>query len=424
MINLSGIHTEKLGLPTNKFVGNLLFAEFLTTIIFSDEENNPIIKEWVDCSDDGEIDRYFYYKSSRFWLKKFINGIISHQDLILNSIDGLLHFQDESNSKTLNNYIISNNYLPNEYKPSSDFFLNEDDAVDIDKIKDYFELEKEKDSIPIKETIKEISIAKKSETLNIHLHQGRGIGFGTVNTEILGKTLTKFDKLYKDVALDIHLGKNRGESKLTKAKKEKLNPFVSTEVYWNIAASYSVLIRPKASEYDLFKQTSNTEIIAQRVFLLLNNSEDSELLKNEYLQHSDFTMNSYKAFLKNIYELELNLELNWFSPLNFNELDQNINYKEANARLKIIENLNVVDNDNFTQIGKFRALNCDTGHYNFVSNDSEQFNGYFDKLIKEGSDRINFIDIYEIKISRQIKKEPGISEAKVTDTILAFYKKE
>jgi hypothetical protein len=37
--------------------------------------------------------------------------------------------------------------------------------------------------------------------------------------------LTKFDKLYKDVALDIHLGKNRGESKkLTKAKKEELNP--------------------------------------------------------------------------------------------------------------------------------------------------------------------------------------------------------
>ncbi|ENA1815691.1 hypothetical protein ABF174_002330 [Flavobacterium psychrophilum] len=424
MINLLGIHTEKLELPPNEFVGNLLFAEFSTTVIFSDEDNNPIVKEWVDCSDDGKIDRYFYYKSSKFWLKKFINGDISHQDLILNSLDGLLHFQDESNSETSNNYILSNNYLPNQYKPSSDFFLNEDDAVEIDQIKDFFELEKVADDISIKETIKEISLAKKSETLNIHLHQGKGIGFGTVNTEILGKTLTKFDKLYRDVAFDILLGKNRGETKLTKSKKEKFNPYVSTEVYWNIAASYSVLIRPKNSEYDLFNNTSNTEIIAQRIFLLMNNSEDSELLKEEYLQHSDFTMNSYKAFLRNIYELELNLELNWFSPTNFNELDENINFKEANTRLKIIENLNVVNNDKFTKTGKFRALNCDTGHYNFVSNDNEQFNGYFDKLIKDGSDRINFIDIYEIKVSRQIKKEPGNSEAKITDTIIAFYKKD
>ncbi|MBK9248890.1 MAG: hypothetical protein IPM69_12445 [Ignavibacteria bacterium] len=141
MTNLIGISSTILNVSIKKLIGVLLFAEFPSTIVFAGRDGEPIIKEWVDCSDNGDTDRYFYYKTTKFLLKKFIHGRISHQDLILNSTDGLLYFQDIQNSKPINHIIISCKHLPQEYTPSSNFYLQENDGVDLHRITTYFELE-------------------------------------------------------------------------------------------------------------------------------------------------------------------------------------------------------------------------------------------------------------------------------------------
>jgi hypothetical protein len=421
LVQLQGIPTDSISLSIGELVGALLFAEFPTTIVYAGQEGLPIIKEWVDCSDEGETDRYFYYKTSKYYLKNFLAGKLSHQDLILNSVDGLLYFQDIKKGEPLSNFIISSNQLPNSYKPSGDFFLNESDGVQVSRIEQYFDLKNYSTDIAIVDKIKDISYAKKNETINIHLHQGNGVGFGTINTNVLGKTLIKFDKLYKDIGLDFFLGKTRGEVPLTQKQKDDLEPYISTEIYGSLAASYSVLLRPISSRYNLFNEQPDTELIAQRVFSLISNSNKPDLLQKEYISHSDFTINSYKGFLKQIYEMELDVELNWFSPITRNEFNEGVDYRSANSILENIENLNVQTEDNFSKKGKFRAINCDTGHFIFSSNDNEQFTGYFDKQIKEGSELITFVFIYEVKISRKIIKEPGRVDAKIIDTIIAFF---
>jgi hypothetical protein len=421
LVQLLSIQTDNLSLPIGELVGTLLFAEFPTTIVYVGQEGVPIMKEWVDCSDEGDIDRYFYYKTSKYFLKNFIAGKLSHQDLILNATDGLLYFQDIKNGEPLLNFIISSNHLPSSYKPSGDFFLHKNDGVEVERIETYFNLKDYSIDIAVVDKIKEISYTKKNETINIHLHQGNGVGFGTINTNILGKTLIKFDKLYKDIGLDFFIGKNRGEVPLTQKQKEDFEPYISTEIYGSLAASYSVLLRPISSRYNLFNERSDTELIAQKVFSLISNSNKPDLLQSEYVLHSDFTINSYKGFLKQIYEMELDIELNWFSPVTGNELNEGLDYRNANSILENIENLNVQTEDNFSKKGKFRAINCDTGHFIFISNDNEQFTGYFDKQIKEGSELITFVSIYEIKISRKILKEPGRVDAKIIDTIIAFF---
>lgn len=423
MIKLLGAHTENLNLSITKLVGTLLFEEFPSTIVFCDNENNPIIKEWVDCTESGDTNRYFYFRTTRLFLKNFINGTMSHQDLILNSLDGLLYFQDIQQSNSIDNFVISSKQLPKQYRPSSDFYFDINDGVDVTQVYTFFNL----DNVLIKkqttvDTIKEIASLKKTEIINLHLKQGSGVGFGTVNTDILGKTLMKFDKFYKEIALDYYKGKNRGgEISLTAKEKKQLAPCITTEIFGSIAASYSVMLRPKMSQYHLYLESTETEIIAQRIFSLVNNSNLLDTLKEEYLIHSDFTINSFKGFLKEIYEMQLDLEINWVSPITPHEFEEELNYKIANKILDNINNLNIESDESFEKIGKFRGINCDTGHFIFVSHDQEQFTGYFDKQIREGSEQINFINLYKIKIERKIIKELGQVNAKINDTIIAFY---
>lgn len=420
MLNLLGINATTFALQIKEFVGTIFFTEYPTTTVFADNDNNPIIKEWVDCSDDGMIDRHFYYKTSKVLLKQFIDGYISHQDLITNSFDGLLYFQDVASSGMLSNIIVSSNHLPGQYKPASNFFVTQNDGVDIDVIYNFFGLSKLALLVPASESIKEISYSKKSETLNLHLHQGLGVGFGTINTDILGNTLVSFDKLYKDVALDYYLGKNRGSLSRKSNENNELLASINTEIYGNLAASYSILIRPKVVQYNVYENTSDTEIIARKVFNLISNSILLEAFQTEYLLHSNFTFDSYEKFLKKILEMQLNVELYWFNPVTADEYKERLDYRRANSILENIKNLNVATEDDFTKKGKFRAVNCDTGHFVFISTMGEHLTGHFNKAIKDASVQITFVALYEVQISQKVIKQPGKEPVKTVNTISAF----
>lgn len=424
MITLTGIHINELVVPTEIFVGVLFFAEYPTTQIYADTNGTPIIKEWVDCSDDGTTDRYFYYKSSVLWLNKFINGFVSHRDLILNATDGLVCFQDEliEDSRYDNNVLISSNNLPSQYLPSSNFFFKNKDSVNLEVIIDFFNLNDVPLSNDITDKVKEIASTKNSETFNLHFEEGNGIGFGTINTEIFGKTLIKFDKFYKNAALDHILGKNRGYTK--KQKRNELSSFISTEIYHNFAASYSILIRPTQSQYNLFADTTQSEIIADNIFKLFDTSTELEKLKAEYTLHSEFTIDSFREFLESIFKLGLSLNLNWYNPVSHKEHKGRFDTNSAKSIINNFEILNIENEDEFSKIGKFRAINCDSGHYHFTSNDDEKFTGRFDKHVKEGSERISFLELYEVRIHRKTIKEAGKTEAKITDYITAFYIQE
>lgn len=118
--------------------------------------------------------------------------------------------------------------------------------------------------------------------------------------------------------------------------------------------------------------------------------------------------------------LELKLDLNWLTPSNKAPKFIDIDYRKAAIISNNLENLTVEDDDKFTVKGKFRAVNCDTGYFNFSSLGNEKYSGTFDNLIREGSERISFIKIYEITISRVIKKELGKSTSTIIDVIISF----
>lgn len=421
MIPLIGIRSSEPQLRVENFVGILLFAEFPTTQLYDNGYGEPIIKEWVDVDRENGIDRYFYYATSKYLLYEFINERISHVDLIQNTPSGFLYFQDVRGQEVISNIVVSSKQLPIDYSPSPNFYFMQEDGVDIDNIIQYFGLRDAAANDYVDEKLRIVARSKNSETLNLHFKHGIGIGFGTVNTDVLGKTLMGFDRFFREMAIDHLMGHQRGDLANSPKKIQEILPFITTEVYSSIAASYSVLLRPKAIQQNLFNEESSTKVISDNIFRLIENSDKPEELREEYFKHSDFTINSYKKFLKGVYELQLNLELNWFNPKNDFFMERNVDYRFANRTLINLENLEVESTESFNKKGRFRAINCDTGHFTFASTDEEQFFGYFDRLIQEGSETISFLAIYDVTISRKTVKQPGKEKARVIDTIMAFY---
>lgn len=419
MDNQIGISIPSLPYSLQEFEGVLLFHEYPTTVIFQDLDGNPIIREWADYFEETKTDRFFYYRTELSSLKRYISGDLPHRELINQSIDGFVVFEDITINKK--NYSISSvKSIPSSYLPESDFYFDIHEGVHLQKIVTHFNL----DNVLISDIgiieAKEISVAKKSETLYVHFKKGKGIGFGTANTEVLAKTLLKFDKFYKEAALDYKLGTQRGDIQLNAKKNEEYLQYTTTEVYGNIAASYAVLIRPVyAPQINIF-ESSDSEIISGHIFSLINSSGSVEDLKEEYNHHSDFVIKSYKAFVEEIYTSELKISLSWFSPASNNEFNDEIDYVRANLIKTNLENLSIEEEEKFAVKGKFRSLNCDTGHFSFTGVSNEKYTGFIDNLIKEGAERINFIDIYEITILRKITKEAGKQESKIKDTLLAF----
>lgn len=417
MIEL-GQNIAEFEFSLNDFVGVLLFSEIPTTLIYSDTNKNPIIKEWVDCTDDGNINRSFYFKSTKALLKQFLDGDISHQDFINKSVDGLLYFEDKSSEESIRKFVISIIGLPADYKSSFDFYYKSEYGVDEEKIIKYFELGSVKLDISKTNEVKDIATFRNVETYNIHLESSLGVGYGTIKTETLAKILFGFEKFYKDISLDFLRGKQRGELRPSVKEKEEYDPFITTQIYLQKAESYSVFIKPVYSIYNLFNKTSDTELIAEKLFNLIISSQKEDTLKIEYNNYSEFVFKSYKQFLKNIYEDELKIDLFWYSPTTRSNLNSKITYVIADNILLNIDNLSIVEEDTLVLLGKFEALNCNTRHFEFFSNSREHFKGYIGREIDEDLKMINFVNLYEVEILRKIVKEGGVKEAKITNTII------
>jgi hypothetical protein len=140
MENLLGIKIGKSQLELIQEIGTLLFAEFPTTVLYYDKSNNLIIREWVDCSDDYKINRYFFYKTDKLNVARFIDNKITHLELIRNSLDGLVYFQDQNENEVTDFTVLSIDRIPNTYLPSSSFKLSYISIVDYPKINEILNL--------------------------------------------------------------------------------------------------------------------------------------------------------------------------------------------------------------------------------------------------------------------------------------------
>lgn len=123
------------------FIGNILFKEYPSTIIYSfGETKDPYIVEWVDIDLNSGIDKYFIYKTSKDYLSKYFENKISHKELILAAENGMAVFFDGELEQPENIRMTDVKLIEEYYLPSQNSFFDENDTDDLDFIETYFKL--------------------------------------------------------------------------------------------------------------------------------------------------------------------------------------------------------------------------------------------------------------------------------------------
>jgi hypothetical protein len=417
--NIVGISLSELPFPLERFIGDLFYHEFPVTSVY-DHRGVPLVVEWLDTDEENSIDRYYAYQVPKLALKEFLTGKVSHWELMKSAIGGA-GFIFEEDSKLLKSGILSCTplNLPKEYVPSQDSNFIEEHAVDHIKIQNYFQLNLvEPPNEDVSSATQLVSLNSNSEIINLHLKSGNGIGYGKVNTNILGDTLVKFHRFYREIALDELLGRARGEIKLSSTNAEQ-KLITSTEVIITKAASYSIFIRPTSGQMDLFDGTTQSSMIANKINKIFKQAANLEEINSVYSEMSDYVFKAYKVFLSDIIKKELELNINWFNPQDQNSFEQDFNLTFANRVVENIKNISTQQQDRIELKGKFNRLHCDTGHFSLVSNQDEVFTGYFDVLLRDGMAQRNFISIYDIVINQSVSKEAGKAEPTIANTIIS-----
>lgn len=121
------------------FVGNLLFKEYPSTIVYSHDNSRPFIVEWVDEDSDG-VDVFFIYESTKEILKQYIEGEICHLELIKKAKNGITVFFNGTVEKPENRLMSDVMLINEDYLPSKKNYFDKGNSEDIDKIVSYFEL--------------------------------------------------------------------------------------------------------------------------------------------------------------------------------------------------------------------------------------------------------------------------------------------
>lgn len=414
---IKGQHIDGNPFSIEDEVGTLLFAEYPTTVVLIDDEEQPIIRKWVDCSEDGLVDRFYYFRTNRNNLKLFINGGISHRTFVRIAEGEIYYFEDVKEGKSLSKALFVGDF-PYDYYPGY-VTISSDDVVDLEEIQSRFHLN-HADS-EFQEKVKSLANQYHTETYNLHLEEGRGVGLGIARTQLLANCLLNFDLLHQEAALDNLRGRARGE--ISKKRRFDLEPVISTQVYHNLAASYSVLLKPQSAQYIVGSAEPETTsgLVSATLFRLINTSLDSEILKGRVGEYSPRLIDALRDFMTTIKEASINLSLSWYNPDSGVEHFENINYDKAAVIVGNIEQLSAVTEEPLTKTGKFDLLNCSTSHFGFLSN-GESTTGYFSENIREGIRLVNFIDTYTVSIIKRITRIAGKREPKIEHTLTAYYK--
>lgn len=138
MINLDGRIIYDFPFPDLEIIEILVYRELPSTILYTNEHRDPIILEWVDCSDDGENYRYLIYQTSAELLSEYLSGVRSHYSLLESAIDSLIFAFEGDLENKKNIQIVPFKNLPAFYLPKKEVFPGTDDTVDLTTVVSYF----------------------------------------------------------------------------------------------------------------------------------------------------------------------------------------------------------------------------------------------------------------------------------------------
>ncbi len=138
----------------NEIPSNIDFQNLLVRIVdivnfegpiltlFENRENKHIyLLDWVDS--DADFNRWLLYRTNATTLHKFINGLVSHYDLLMAN-EPFCHAIDIDTHLNWNNQKkVQKKDLPQNYAPKKDVFFDEYDCPNLGSLEAYIFLARE-----------------------------------------------------------------------------------------------------------------------------------------------------------------------------------------------------------------------------------------------------------------------------------------
>lgn len=392
----------KIGSPFGKlnYIGDMLSIAYPTTIVYENDRGLPVIVEWLDENDKGDL--HLIYESNISRLTEFINGLISHLELIKSAERRqyyIFHGDIENAQFERRKYKhIDQKSLP---KPVS--YFKPELSSDYESISRFFnvKISDQQENAEYFNVLKNHSKEQHSGLLRLHLNEGDKVGHGNVDTRALGRILMGFENLYHEVALDVIRGSDRNFKVNNLPEGISISDMSSTEAVIQEAASFSIYLRPKT---DTESNSEKYEYIGDEIFTnvtdvisLASSKKNLESIKQEY---SSDVFGSLIAFSNVIIENKVVLDMDYFNFRSNAKSRQVIKPSEAHTIHNNVSTSVIERHDKLDSEGKFTMLNTKTGYFYFRSKEGREFSGYVSHLLREGMKMFNFQDTYAVVISQ------------------------
>lgn len=387
-----------------QFVGTLFYEEYPTTVLFKGPDGNPWIEEWIDV-DEEDISSYLLYKILPFNLKKFIDGEISHLNMIQQS---RVFFYKGSIEDSIDFRPVES--LPYESLPADHIFFDKDYAVDLDLIIQTFSLNNILDEEL--EVLKHRAKINNRPLINLHIHQGSNVGYGNIETNTLGAFLLRFNALSREVYLDFVYGKDRsGKNKLTEGEKS----IISTNVVKCEAASFSIFMEPRDYMYTMEQNTFDSTLCDTLELTDISDHDAFEAMKTE---KSKFVLAALKLFSEEVVRAGSKVDLNFYSPSDEEIHVKNLTCEKSNKLVQFLDEYSFESDEDLRFTGHFISINLKSRRYIFLDVNDNEYPGLFDKTLGDLKDELDFTSLYSVIINRKTKNVNN--KITLIDTMTSF----
>lgn len=405
------------------WVGDLLFFDWPIISVLRSDEGKPFVKSWLESQNN--INRYALFEIAIPLLESYIFGISSYLDVLLNPINDLIFTIDvEESGNIISTKIISSSYIPKDYLPKTHVLFDDEDSIELNNIIETFNLVDStlSDQHYIFDIVEE-AIKSNSELFNLHLASKNGkVGYGKVQSLVLGEVLVNYNKIAEATAINIYDKEQEqaalGNIPYEKKEVEFVKRLAATEYSYDKAASFSVFLKPIKVIKDKNSDLTSVEKIANNIFELFDAGTDLDELQKFDSKFSQSMLNAFSVFLRSIKNNDISITIQYGNPIKKRYHREIFNQHKSEL---IIKNLSLLEKGEPIEnkvIGNFTALDRVHNTFTFLSQNNVKFEGKFDKEVFDKIPRLNFIDIYDVKILTSWERKTSQKENKARHIII------
>jgi len=400
-------------LKAKKPIGVILSRSMEIMSVYDDGNGNPLIKTWVDASDDGLTNRYIWFDVTKILLKNLLESHIDFRTFEENPSSFQYHVVTvAANGRSSFPAAVTRDELPETYWAKDGVLFDPQETDDVPKLYRKFSLNEVRESDL--EEVKSESKMLGHGVFYLHITKGKGVGYGLIDTFKLAHILNRINVLYREARLDLSYTATRGDLAQGKKNEDKTAD-VSTDVRVFKRASFGIMLVPR--EANLFSR-EKIDNEAVKVFELLNTVVQNEGATKLLQEWSPFTVDAYQGLLKTVIDERMEFDFSWVKSEEVIRYD--ITHDEAFELQKKIKAVEVHDITTSDERGFFTRLHTDTGYFQFETVEGAKYNGHLETLIKPNAGNLKFRVLYSVRIQKTLTKKADM-EGSPSYLILSAY---